>query len=99
MGIDIATRRFDEHDYERFSERLGECVRALALVLDRPGFGAGETTIGAELELHLVDGEARPAPRNRAVLETARDRRLTLELGRFNLEVNADPSPIAGRPF
>jgi gamma-glutamyl:cysteine ligase YbdK (ATP-grasp superfamily) len=99
MGVEIETRRFEERDYERFGERLRESIRALALVLDRPGFGVGETTIGAELELHLVDGEARPAPVNRSVLAAASDRRLTLELDRFNLEVNADPSPIAGRPF
>jgi gamma-glutamyl:cysteine ligase YbdK (ATP-grasp superfamily) len=99
MGIAIAARRFEEHDYERFAERLREDLRALALLLDRPGFGEGETTVGAELELDLVGADARPARKNRAVLDTARDRRLTLELARFNLEVNADPSPLAGRPF
>ncbi len=99
MGFEIASRPFEQRDYERFGERLRECVQALAVVLDRPGFGVGETTVGAELELHLVDQHARPAPLNRVVCEKACDPRVTLELDRFNLEVNAYPSPLAGRPF
>lgn len=99
MGAEIESRRFEERDYERFAERLQESIRALGRVLERPAFGQGETTIGAELELHLVDARGRPAPVNREVLERASDRRVTLEIDRFNLEVNADPSPIAGRPF
>jgi hypothetical protein len=99
MGAEIQRRRFEERDYERFGERLRECVRALGLVLERPGFGEGETTIGAELELHLVDADGRPSPTNRTVLERVQDPRVTLEIDRFNLEVNANHCPIAGRPF
>ncbi len=99
MGFEISNRPFEERDYRRFEERLRECVQALAIVLERPGFGIGETTVGAELELHLVDGNARPGRVNRAVCEKACDPRVTLELDRFNLELNAYPLPIAGRPF
>ena len=35
---------------------------ALGLLLERPGFGAGPATVGAELELFLVNGTARPRP-------------------------------------
>jgi hypothetical protein len=71
----------------------------LGQLLGRPGFGAGPATIGAELELCLVDDAVRPLLRNQAVRALAADPRVTLELNRFNLELNASPAPLAGRPF
>jgi hypothetical protein len=99
MGFDIERDCFEEHDYELFSERLRRALAALEHVLRRPGFGVGPVTIGAELELHLVDDEGRPAPINRAVLAAALDERVTLEMNRYNVEVNAPPLLLAGRPF
>lgn len=60
MGTGIDHEQFDERDYHRFAERLGECLSALGKLLDRPGFGSGPATVGAELELFLLDGAARP---------------------------------------
>jgi gamma-glutamyl:cysteine ligase YbdK (ATP-grasp superfamily) len=99
VGTEIAQEEFDEGDYERFAERLGQCLRALGQLLERPGFGAGPATIGAELELFLVDAAGRPLPCNQAVRAAAADPRVTLELNQFNLELNASPGPLAGRPF
>jgi hypothetical protein len=99
MGIEIDRERFDDADYARFTRRLEECLRALELLLERPGFGEGPRSIGAELELFLIDDQGRPLARNQAILEDAGDPRLTLELDRFNLEVNPSPSSLAGRPF
>jgi hypothetical protein len=52
-----------------------------------------------ELELNLVDARGRPAPCNGEVLASAADPRLTVEIDRFNVELNATPVPLAGRPF
>jgi hypothetical protein len=41
----------------------------------------------------------RPSPVNHAVLADALDPRICLEVDRFNLEINARPSLLAGRPF
>ena len=68
-------------------------------LLARPGFGTGPVTIGAELEVCLIDDVARPLPRNQAVRALAADPRIALELNRYNLELNASPVPLAGRPF
>jgi hypothetical protein len=68
-------------------------------LLRQPGFGVGPVTLGAELELFLVDPTARPLPQNQAVRAVAGDPRITLELDRFNLELNATPTLLAGRPF
>jgi len=99
MGTEIAQELFDERDYLRFAERLEECLCTLGQLLERPGFGAGPATIGAELELFLIDGAGRPLPRNEAVRAAAADPRVTVELNQFNLELNASPTPLAGHPF
>ena len=99
MGTRIERGEFREPDYARFRDRLEECLAALGQVLRQPGFGTGPVTVGAEAELFLVDGLARPLPRNQAVRSAVADPRVTLELNRFNLELNASPVLLAGRPF
>ncbi len=99
MGRAIGKDEFDEGDYPRFSERLEDCLSALGRLLERPGFGAGPATIGAELELVLIDGAARPLPHNQAIRVAVADSRVNVEQSRFNLELNASPAPLAGRPF
>ncbi len=99
MGLPIEQVEFRPEDYQRFAQRLAESLEALRTVLARPGFGQGPCTIGAELEMFLVDRAGYPLPVNRQVLKRTMDPRVTLELDRFNLEVNLRPGPLAGRPF
>lgn len=99
MGFEIERERFDEDDYRRFSERLERSVSALEHVLRRPGFGVGPTTIGAELELHLVEPDGRPAKCNRDVIACTRGKSVTLEMNQYNIELNTPPLTLAGRPF
>ncbi len=99
MGLALDRDRYDEDDYRRFAERLQQNLAALEAVMARPGFGVGEATIGAELEVCLVDARGRPVPRNREILAASGDSRLALEIDRFNVEINTRPSPLAGRPF
>jgi hypothetical protein len=99
MGTDIGNDTFAERDYRLFRDRLGACLAALGEALARPGFGAGPPTIGAELELFLIDQAARPLPRNQAIRAAVGDPRVTVEVNRFNLELNASPVRLAGRPF
>jgi hypothetical protein len=99
MGTEIDQEEFGERDHQRFAERLEECLAALGQLLERPGFGAGPATVGAELELFLIDAAARPLPHNQAIRAVAADPRVTVELDRFNLELNATPVLLAGQPF
>src|SRR5215218_10921740 len=99
MGLAIDRDTFDPVDYQRFEARLEECLLALGGLLERPGFGTGPTTVGAELELYLIDGRARALPRNQEDRAAAADPRLVLEIDRFNLELNLTPAPLAGRPL
>jgi hypothetical protein len=99
MGEGIERETFEEADYARFGERLTQCLTTLGRLLERPGFGVGPATLGAELELFLVGGAARPLPLNQAVRAAAGDPRVTVELDRFNLELNTTPTLLTGRPF
>ena len=67
MGTDIGKAQFDERDYSRFRERLEECLSGLGLLLERPGFGAGPATLGAELELFPVSYTHLTLPTKRIV--------------------------------
>ena len=99
MGTEITRDEFDERDYALFRGRLEQGLSELGRLLERPGFGAGPVTAGAELELSLVDRAGQPLPLNQAVLAEAADPRITVELDRFNLELNSSPTLLAGRPF
>jgi gamma-glutamyl:cysteine ligase YbdK (ATP-grasp superfamily) len=99
MGLAIEREEFSPEDYRHFSHRLTENLEALRTLLQRPSFGVGPRTVGAELELFLVDSMGFPLPVNRQVLAQTVDPRVTLEIDRFNLECNLRPSPLAGRPF
>jgi len=99
VGAGVEREHFQHLDYDRFGERLERGLEALRSLLARPGFGAGQTTVGAELELFLVDPAGRPLPLNDAVSADTRDGRVTVEVDRFDLEVNLTPALMAGRPF
>ena len=99
MGLLIDRSDFSEDEYVRAGERLRENLRALEELLQRPEFGQGEPSLGAELEMSMVDSDAQALPLNRQVLAESLDPNLQLELDRFNLEYNLSPVPAAGAPF
>ena len=99
MGADIRNEEFSRDEYLRFRARLEQSLSVLTRLLERPGFGTGPATIGAELELFLIDNAARPLPLNQAIRAAADDPRVTVEVNRYNLEFNASPVRLAGRPF
>ena len=99
MGLSIDKVSFEGEDYARFAERLRANLEALVELLARPGFGEGPRSVGAELEMTLVDAAGRPVLANERVIAGAGDPRLTVELDQFNLECNTNPTALEGRPF
>ncbi len=99
MGLDIDRDQFGDEDFVRFSQRLTHSLRALEQVFERPNFGEGPQTLGAELELSIINCQGQAYPINRTLLNCAHDEHLQLELDRFNLEYNLSPVLLAGRPF
>ena len=94
MGLEIDNTEFTEDDFRLFGDRLQSNLRALQTLLARPGFGEGPLSFGAELELYIVDGEARPLHINQDIQRQLDDPQLTLELNRYNLEYNFSPSLV-----
>lgn len=99
MGLSINKEQFAAADHADFSERLNQSLQVLKELLHRPGFGEGPTTLGAELELSIIDGKGQALPISREVLAQSLDDHLQLELDRFNLEYNLSPVSIVGEPF
>ncbi|MDQ3369361.1 MAG: glutamate--cysteine ligase [Myxococcota bacterium] len=99
MGLEIDREVFEDADYVAFDGRLKTSLGALREVLARPGFGEGPLSIGAEVELDLIDEHGRPFPKNAELLARIEDPRVTLEIDRFNMEVNTSPVALAGAPF
>jgi len=99
MGIEIAEADFTPQMARAFAQRLQDNLVALRQVLEWPDFGRGEASLGAELEMYLIDRNGRPRCVNREVQDAAGDPQLTLELNRYNLEYNLSPHRISARPF
>lgn len=97
MGLVIDRTRFSDEDRRCFVERLDRSLDVLAELLARPGFGEGAPSLGAELELSLVDARGHAANRNVEMLRASDDPRLTVELDRFNIEANLRHGPLADR--
>jgi hypothetical protein len=99
MGETIDRERYDEHEYERMRDKLQQCLMALDVLLSQPDFGVGPRTLGAELELFLIDHAHAPLHANADVHDRIIDERLTKEVNRCNVEGNLTPLPLAGAPF
>jgi gamma-glutamyl:cysteine ligase YbdK (ATP-grasp superfamily) len=99
MGAPSVSTGFSTRDRRRFVARLECGVQALRELVRRPGFGDGPCTIGAELEVAILDRSGRALAENDAIIAAADDPRLQPELARFNVEVNLTPVAAAGRPF
>ena len=72
-------------------------LRALERMLAEGMFEKGVTMIGAEQEMFLVDRAYNAAPVALDMMERVDDPHFTTELGLFNLEMNADAQPLAGK--
>lgn len=99
MGIEINQVSFDPAEYDRFRQVLEDNLRVLAGQLAEPGFGAGTGSLGAELEMYVVDDAGRPLHANQEIQAAANDPQLTLELNRYNLEFNLSPYLLTDSPF
>lgn len=99
MGASVKHSSFNDDDYQRFSNRLQDNLHTLAELLKQPEFGLGAPSLGAELELTLVDSRGQAKWLNQKMLDLAKDPQLTLELNQYNLEYNLSPVATVGSPF
>ena len=99
MGIEIDRTDFSAADQSAFAVRLEQNLAVLQRLLSDPGFGEGPASLGAELEMYVVDAAGNPLYANEEILAAADDPQLTLELNRYNLEYNLSPYGLADSAF
>ncbi|WP_370416544.1 glutamate-cysteine ligase family protein [Streptomyces fradiae] len=95
MGRDVPAQTFTRDDRRRFRDRTHTCLDVLARLLRESRFDVERPQVGLEIELNLVDENARPAMRSSEALEAIADPAWSSELGRFNLEINLAPRRFA----
>ncbi|MFB6372836.1 MAG: hypothetical protein ABEN55_06925, partial [Bradymonadaceae bacterium] len=96
MGEDIPKTGLETEERHEFMRALLRDVRALERMLEEGHFETDVRRIGAEQEMFLVDSSYRPACVNLDVLETIDDERFVTELGKYNMEFNAEPMMFDG---
>lgn len=99
MGIEIEQTTFGERDYKAFRTALEKNLADLNKLLQQPGFGVGPASLGAELEMYIVDAHGYPLHANQELLDATNDPQLTLELNRYNLEYNSLPRELSASAF
>lgn len=96
MGDKRVTSGYDEQQLRAFTVGVLNDLQALEHMLDTGMFEEDVRRIGGEQEMFLVDSAMRPAPLAVDIIEAAGDKRLTTEIGRFNLEANLTPREFTG---
>ena len=96
MGEKEVHLAVDQEELRVFTQALLRDVHGLERLLESGAVETGIRRIGLEQEMFLVDEMFRPAPVAVEVLDLIADPRVTSEIGRFNLECNADPLLFGG---
>ncbi|WP_149360671.1 glutamate--cysteine ligase family protein [Lolliginicoccus suaedae] len=98
MGTEVTAIRFTHEDRRVFRRKVHECTEALERMLHDGAFDSHRAVplLGMEVELNLVDDAMEPAKANDEVLAAIADNDYQTELGRFNIELNVAPAPLAG---
>lgn len=99
MGINIQKEEFSAEEYDNYSQRLYACLDALKHLIKQPSFGQGPKKVGAELENYIVDKQGQVLPINTQLIEESANPDYTVELNRFNLEINLEPLNLGSTLF
>ncbi|MCC2616578.1 hypothetical protein LJ739_10025 [Aestuariibacter halophilus] len=99
MGQNFDRDTFSEAERQQFNGRLQAQLAALEDAMQHPQCSADTVSLGAELEMYLVDDNLLPMPVNQEILNHMAHPQLQEELNRFNLEYNLSPVSATGTPF
>ncbi|MDC0603499.1 glutamate--cysteine ligase [Aliiglaciecola sp.] len=99
MGQYFTQETYSSADFSEFNRRLHQQLEELKHTLNTPNFSSGQASIGAELEMYLIDKNGLPIAENVNLLRKMNHPQLTEELNQYNLEYNLSPVVAAGKPF
>ena len=97
MGDKAVTTEYEEIQMQAFTRGVLKDLQALELMIESGILEENVRRIGAEQEVFLVDSSMHPSPRALDIIEDAQDKRLTTEIGLFNLEANLTPRDFTGK--
>ncbi len=92
MGDHNVSSESSGSQIRQFTKAVLNDLQAVERMLELGMFEDNTFRIGAEQEMFLVNSAMCPAPISTRILEDANDRRLTTEIGLFNIEANLSPS-------
>ncbi|HSP59974.1 MAG TPA: glutamate--cysteine ligase [Ornithinimicrobium sp.] len=97
MGQEVSQADFTREQRLRFREKVLTDLVVFERMLEGSRFDFTRPLMGLEIELNLVDGETlAPALLNREVLADLGEEDFQTEVGRYNIEMNVPPRPMAG---
>src|SRR5690606_26131994 len=96
MGDEIAGTTFTRAERTRYREKVRRCLDVFERMLSGDYFDGTAGVTGLEIELNLVSPSFQPAMANAEVLDRIADSAFQTELGRYNIELNAPPTTLAG---
>lgn len=96
MGDEVDAQEFSRSDRTRHRAKIRQCLDVFARMLGESRFEAEDPLTGMEVEFNLVDEQGNPALKNEEALAAIADPAFQTELGRFNVEINTEPSSLRG---
>ncbi|HQU85103.1 MAG TPA: CBS domain-containing protein [Pyrinomonadaceae bacterium] len=96
MGEKNVSTQTDESRMRQFTKAVLNDLQALEKMIADGLMEEDVLRIGAEQEMFLIDSAMHPAPLALEIMDTAKDKRLTTEIGRFDLEANLTPLDFTG---
>ncbi|WP_100656960.1 glutamate-cysteine ligase family protein [Alteromonas flava] len=91
MGQSIHHQAFAQEHYQAFHRRLETELALLKPLLTDSQFDKSAPSLGAELEMYLVDNQWLPKPCNQWLLDQRNSDLVQPELNQYNLEFNLAP--------
>lgn len=99
MGQEISLTHFEKGDFQAFYHKLEQETVLLKRLIEQNACSPRKPVAGFEIEAWLVDNAMRPSPINKHYLATLNDPLASVELAKFNIELNSDPVPLTGNVF
>lgn len=96
MGQEVSSSDFSREQRLSFRQKVLADLDVFERMLESSRFDFTRPQMGLEIELNLVDEDQNPMLNNREVLEELGEGDFQTEVGRYNIEMNVPPRPMAG---
>jgi gamma-glutamyl:cysteine ligase YbdK (ATP-grasp superfamily) len=99
MGRDVPAITVSRRDRRAYRAKVRTCLDVFARMLHESRFETNSQQVGLEIEFYLVDKAGYPAMTNADALAAIADEAWATELGKFNIELAAEPQLLTGEVF